>query len=231
MNELDTALDQEEERLRAEAAAAYNLVLKRPTIANRKAHRAAEDSLSDFLRARYEPEPAERIFYGLPEVLDYLQGDHWKIEKTKLYDDHGAGKLRAEPDGSLPIARVLDYARLHLKKKDGTPGTVAAGPSLQERKILEEVGRIRADRLQREMKLKEAAGELIRKSEVEIEHAKRIVYLRSDLKNIFRAGAVEITRMVGGDPQKAPALIAYGVGLVDAAMDRYARPINIGEEL
>lgn len=226
----DTVLDQEEERLRAEAAAAYALALKRPTIAHRKAHKVAEDALARFLKARHEPEPAEPVFRGVTETLEYLQGENWKIAKSKLYDDFNAGKLRSEPDGTIPLANVLDYARLHLQKEDGTPGAVAVGPSLQEQKILEEVGRIRADRLQREMKLREATGELIKKSEVEIEHAKRIVYLRSDLKNIFRAGAVEIIRMVGGDPQKAPVLIAYGVGLVDVSMDRYARPINIGEE-
>lgn len=225
----DTALDQEEQRLRAAAAEAYNLALKRPTIANRRAHKSAEDELSAFLRDRHEPEPAEQNFAGLPEVLDYLQGDHWKVEKTKLYDDCSLGKLRAAPDGTFPLASVLDYARVHLRKKDGTPGAVA-GQSLQEEKIREEVGRIRADRLQREMKLRETSGELIRKSDVEIEHAKRIVYLRSDLKNVFRAGAVEIIRTVGGDPQKASALIAYGCGMVDAAMDRYGRPIRVGED-
>ncbi len=227
---LDTSLDQEEEHLRAEARAAYELAIKRPTIANRKAHKAAEDALADFLKARHEPEPAEPVFPALPKVLEYLQGENWKIAKTKLYDDFNAGRLRTEPDGTFPLANVLEYARLHLQKEDGTPGTVAGERSLQEQKIREEVGRIRADRLQREMKLKETTGELIRKSDVEIEHAKRIVYLRSDLKNIFRAGAVEIIRMVGGDPQKAPALIAYGVGLVDAAMDRYARPVRVGED-
>ncbi len=226
----DTDLDQEEERLRAAARTAYELALKRPTVANRKAHKAAEDALAEFLKARHEPEPTEPVFDGVTKVLEYLQGDNWKIAKTKLYDDINSGKLHAEPDGTFRPANVIEYARLHLRKEDGTPGTVAAGPSLQEQKIMEEVGRIRADRLQREMKLRETSGELIKKSDVEIEHAKRIVYLRSDLKNIFRAGAVEIIRMVGGDPQKAPALIAYGVGLVDAAMDRYARPIRVGED-
>lgn len=226
----DTDLDQEEERLRSAAEAAYNLALKRPTIAHRKAHKAAEDALADFLKARNEPEPAEPVFSGVMDALEYLQGENWKISKSKLYDDFNSGKLRAESDGTFPLANVMEYARLHLRKEDGTPGAIAAGPSLQEQKIMEEVGRIRADRLQREMKLRETSGELIKKSDVEIEHAKRIVYLRSDLKNVFRSGAVEIIRMVGGDPQKAPALIAYGVGLVDASMDRYARPINVGEE-
>lgn len=226
----DTDLDQEEARLRAEAAAAYEAAIKRPTIANRKAHKTAEDALAEFLKARHEPEPTEPVFSGLTKVLEHLQGDNWKIAKTKLYDDSNGGKLRAEPDGTYTLSSVNEYARLHLQKEDGTPGGIAAGPSLQEEKIREEVGRIRADRLQREMKLREATGELIKKSDVEMEHAKRIVYLRSDLKNIFRAGAVEIIRTVGGDPQKAPSLIAYGVGLIDAALDRYARPIRVGDD-
>lgn len=226
---LNTALGAEESRLRAEKDAAYALAMRKPTIANRKAYQAAEKALADFLRALAEPESTEQAFAGLPEVLEYLQVDHWKIQKTKLYDDFAAGRISAEPDGSFTLTKIIEYARVNLRKEDGTPGAVA-GPSLQEQKILEEVGRIRADRLQRELTYKEKSGELIRKSEVEIEFAKRITYLRSDLKNIFRSGAVEIIRQTGGDPQKAPALIAYGVGLVDAALDRYARPIRLGEE-
>lgn len=227
---LDTSLAQEELRLRAEKDAAFAAALKKPTIANRRAYSAAERALGDFLRSLADPGSSEQTFAGLPEVLDHLQAARWKIGKTKLYDDFAAGRIKAEQDGSFTLASVLDYARLHLRKEDGTPGTIAAGPSLQERKILEEVGRIRADRQHRELKLKEATGELIRRSEVEIEFAKRIIYLRSDLKNIFRAGAVEIIRQIGGDPQKAPALIAYAIGLVDSAMDRYARPIRIGDD-
>lgn len=227
---LDDSIAREETRLRAEKDAAYTLVIKKPTIANRKAYAAAEKALTDFLRALSEPVSAEQLFSGLPEVLDYLQAENWKIQKTKLYDDFAASRLLAEKDGSFPLASVLDYARLHLRKEDGTPGTVAAGPSLQEQKIREEVGRINADRRMRELKLKEATGELIRRSEVEIEFAKRIIYLRSDLKNVFRSGSMDIIKQVGGDPQKAPALIAYGVGLVDSAMDRYSRPLRIGDD-
>ena len=226
---LDTSLAQEETRLRAEKDAAYGVVLKKPTIANRKAYASAEKALSEFLKALADP-GTEQTFAGLPDVLEYLQGENWKIQKTKLYDDFSANKLSAAIDGTFPLEKVLDYARLHLRKEDGTPGTVAAGPSLQEQKIVEEVKRIRADRQHREMKLKEATGELIRRSEVEIEFAKRIIYLRSDLKNIFRAGAVEIIRQANGDPQKAPALIAYGLGLIDTAMDRYARPVRLGDD-
>lgn len=228
--DLDASLAQEEARLRAEKDAAYTAVIRKPTIAARKAYSAAEKALADFLQAASEPATAEPVFAGLADVLEHLQAAGWKIQKTKLYDDAAAGRIRPESDGSYLLASVMDYARLHLSKLDGTPGTVAGISNLQEQKILEEVGRIRADRLYREMKNKEKLGELIKKSEVEIAHAKRIVYLRSDLKNVFRAGAVEIIRMVGGDPQKAPALIAYGVGFIDAAMDRYARPIRIEEE-
>lgn len=229
MSELDESIAREESRLREEKDAAYAAVHKKPTIANRKAYSAAEKALADFLKAMTEPE-TDQLFHGIPEVLEHLRADNWKIQKSKLYDDFHAGKLKANPDGSFPLASVAEYARLNLRKEDGTPGTVAGLPSLQERKILEEVGRIKADRQMREVAYKEKIGELIRKSEVEIEHAKRIIYLRSDLKNIFRAGAVEIIRTVGGDPQKAPALIAYGVGLIDAALDRYARPIRLGDE-
>lgn len=229
-DQFESDIAREEARLRAEKDAAYELAVRRPTITNRKAYAAKEKDLADFLKALTEPEPGERIFKGVLEVLEYLEGEHWKIGKTKLYDDFNQGLLVAQPAGTILMGDVLDYARRELHKQDGTSGVTAGGSSLQEQKILEEIGRIRADRLQREMKLKESTGELIKKSEVEIQFAKRIIYLKSDLKNIFRAGAVEIIRMVDGDPQKAALLIGYGVRIIDEAMDRYARPIRVDEE-
>lgn len=223
---LQSALAQKELQLRSAKDAAYDQVCRRPTIKNRKEYESAEKELSEFLRDLQESEPGEPIFTGVLDVLNYLDAEEWKVGKSKLYDDFTAGKLESQPDGSFLLGDVLRYARVHLKKKDGTPGAAAGVPSLQEQKILEEVGRIRADRLQRELKYKETVGELIKKSDVEIELAKRAAYLRSDLKTVFRAGSVEIIKRVGGDPQKAAALIAFGVKLVDEAMDRYARPVK-----
>jgi len=226
-DQLTAALDQQEATLRAAADDALDRAQRKPTQENRKAHKAAEAALLQFIKDRHGPE-TEESFKGLPEVLAYLENEGWKIGKTKLYDDFSNQKIKAEKDRSIRLSSVLDYARVNLQKNDGTKGGDAV--TLQEEKQREEMLRTRIDRQQRELKYKEASGELIRKSDVEGALAKRGIYLKTDFKNIFRSGAVEIIKLVGGDPQKAPALISYGCGLVDEAMDRYTRPIQGFEE-
>lgn len=224
---LEAALDLEETRLRTEADAAFERASRKPTGENRKAHKAAEAALKTFLKERHEPE-TESTYKGLPEVLAFLEGEGWKIGKTKIYDDFNEGRIKAEKDGSFRLSSLLDYARVNLQKKDGTKGADAV--SLQEQKQQEEMLRIRIDRQQRELKYKQTKGELIPISEVEIELSKRAVFLVTDRKNVWRSNAVEIIRLVSGDPQKAPELIAFGLRLEDEIIGRYSRPMNFNEE-
>lgn len=215
-------IDHEETRLKALVDDALQLAKRKPTTANMRSYRKAEKALAEYRQAQGTDAPG---FANVMEIVDYLDAAGWKISKSTCYDHVKERKILPEPSGRFSLAAVLEYARVHLQKKDGTPGAIA-GPSLQEQKIMEEVDRIRIDRQHRELKYKEATGELVAKSEVEGELAKRAAYLKSDLKNVFRAGAVEIIRVVKGDPQLAPELIAYGVRLVDEMLDRYARPIK-----
>jgi len=224
---LEAALDTREAELRGEAETAFERASRNPTTANRKAHKAAETALKKFLQERHEPE-TERTFKGLLQVLEYLEGENWKIGKSKLYDDFSAGKIEAERDGSFRISKVIDYARVHLQTADGKKGGEVV--SVQEEKAREEVLRIRIDRQQRELKFKESSGELIRRSEVETELSKRAIFLVTDRKNVWRSSVMEIIRLVGGDPQKAPELIAYGVRMEDEIIGRYSRPMKFDED-
>lgn len=219
-------IDHREHELKQAYDAALELARRKPSRANMKAFRRAEKALEEH---RISQDETAAGFRNVPEVVDYLDAAGWKISKTSCYDHVKERKLLPESTGRFAVSSVLEYARVHLQKKDGTPGALDAR-SLQEQKLQEEVERIRIDRQQRELKYRESIGELIRKSDVEGELAKRTGYLKSDLKNVFRAGAVEIIKSVKGDLQLAPELIAYGVRLVDEIMDRYARPLKLGED-
>lgn len=212
----------QEQRLKAAVDDALQLAKRKPTRANMGHYRKAEKALAEYLQERDGSQPG---FANVMEVVDYLDAAGWKIGKTTGYDHVKERKLCPESTGRFSVSAVMEYARIHLQRKDGTPGVVA-GASLQEQKLIEEIERIKVDRQQRDLKYRTSTGELVPKSEVEGELAKRASYLKSDLKNVFRAGAVEIIKTVKGDPQLAPELIAYGVRLVDEMLDRYARPIK-----
>lgn len=224
MTNLDQALDQEEARLRQAAEEAFDLARRKPTGANRKAYKQAERALEDFLRQRSAAD-LEPVYRNIPEMVAALDADGWKLSDSTAYEHREQGKLKPQADGTIPQTLALEYARLHLKKKDGTPGAVA-GAGLQEQKLLEEVGRIRADRLQRELKYKEAAGALIPRAAVEVELASRATDLCGYIDAVARSSAGRIIKLVGGDPQKAPALISFMLGMNRKAMDNYARPIQ-----
>lgn len=228
---LGAALDAQESELQAEAETAFDRARRKPTGANREIYRKACAALDRFRLERNETGAADRLFTP-PEALEYLEAGGWKIAKTKYYNDLKTGIIRRRDDGRIALFDLEDYTR-SLNKLDGTPGA-AVGGNLQQRKTLEEIERINVDRRFREAKLKAELGEWVPKSEIEIALSKRANYLRSDLKNIFRAMAGEIVKIVKGDPACIPALITWATaptGTVDEIMDRYSRPIKgFGDE-
>lgn len=193
-----------------------------PTAKNRKALRDAQRALDEYHRAQAEPQTGE-ILAGLQEVVDYLDAEGWKVGRSTAYEHWKRdGKLRARPDGRFDLAAVLSYARDHLQRKDGTP---VAG-NLAEDKQRAEIARIQADAATRELKLRQLTGELMPRSQVEVELAERATSLRAYLDAVARSSSGRVIKLVGGDPQKAAELIAWWLGMNRKAMDNYARPIR-----
>lgn len=228
-DDLASILATEEARLIRARDEAFEVVQRRPIGANRKAYRKACVALEDFLRAKTEPE-GERTFASILEVVDFLDSDGWKISRSTAYDHWKKdGKISARPDGTFALSAVQEYARVHLQKKDGTPGPLA-GPNLQEEKLQEEIRRIRHDADMRELNLRTKLGELIPKDHVEAELAERAQNLKMYLDAFIRSAAGQIIKLVGGDPLRAPQLITYMLGANRKAMDNYSRPIQGLEE-
>lgn len=227
MTDLATAIAAEEQRLRAERDAAFQLASQRPTTKNRRAYKQSESALEEFQRAQLE-DAGEAVYRNIPEMVAALDADGWKVSDSTAYEHREQGKLRLNDGGSITETRALDYARAHLRRKDGTPGHQTS--NLQEEKAREEIMRIREDRLMRTLKRQEATGELIPRNQVEIELSERAINLRTYLDAVARSSSGRIIKVVGGDPQLAPELIAFLLGMFRKAMDNYSRPIAGFEE-
>lgn len=227
MTTLPTALDQQEQQLQEACDKAFALAKERPTGANRKAYRQAEKALQDFQRARVEDD-GEPIYRNIPELVDALDAEGWKISRSTAYEHREAGKLRLRSDGTITETIALEYARTHLDRKDGTPGNQVESP--QAEKTRAEIRRIQADANMRELKYRESLGELIPRNQVEIELSSRATDLRSYLEAIARSSAGRIIKIAKGDPQQAPELVCYLLGLYRKALDNYSRPIKGFEE-
>ncbi len=224
---LTTALDNREAELQQACDDAFETARHKPTVANRKALKQAERALDEFRRARAE-DTGETVYRNILEMVDALDADGWKASKSTAYEHRDAGKLTLREDGTITETMALEYARTHLDRKDGTPGHQSS--NLQEEKAREETLRIRADRLQRELKYKAALGEIIPRNQVEIELAERASNLRVYLDAVARSSVGRIIKTVGGDPQRSPELISYLLGMFRKAMDNYSRPITGFEE-
>jgi len=228
-DDLDQLRADQEGLLIAKREAALETFKCKPTAANRKAYSKASETVEQFLKARLEPLPAEQTFAALPDVLEYLLEDGWKISQSTLYEHRDAAKIRAEPSGGFTLSSVRDYARIHLRKQDGTPGAAVA-EDLGAQKMRAEINRITHDGALRELKLRQELGELIPKSVVEVELAERAGNLKSYFNAIARSSAGRIIKIVGGDAQKSADLIVWMLAVNAKAFDNYARPIQGTEE-
>lgn len=223
-------LAKEEARLLRNRDAALEVVQAKPTGANRKAYRKVCRELEEFLRAKREPDSAETVFATILDVVHHLDQEGWKISKSTAYHHwKSEGKLKARSQGGFSLSAIQEYARHHLQRKDGTSGN--DDEDLQSQKIAAEVRRILSDAEMRELKLRTARGELIPKSQVEIELAERASNLKTYFAAIARSSAGRIIKLVKGDPQLAPELISFLLALNKKAFDNYSRPIvGIEEE-
>lgn len=225
----ESALSVKETELTAARDAALEAVQVKPTGANRKAYRKACRELEEFLRAKQEPDSAGQAFASILDVVHHLDQQGWKISKSTAYHHwKREGKIKARPQGGFTLSSVQEYARLHLQRKDGTSGS--NDDDLQQQKVAAEVRRILSDAEMRELKLRTALGELMPKSQVEIELAERAANLKTYFAAVFRSSAGRIIKIVKGDPQTAAELISFLLGLNTKAFDNYGRPIEGIEE-
>lgn len=227
MTTLASAIADQETALITARDAALEAVQVKPTGANRKAYRKAVRDLEGFLRAKQEPDSGEQTFASILDVVNHLDQQGWKISKSTAYDHwKKEGKIKARTAGGFTLSAVQEYARLHLQRKDGTSGEKESEDNLQQQKITAEVRRILSDAEMRELKYRAALGELMPKSQVEIELSERASNLKNYFNSVARSSAGRIIKIVKGDPQKAQELITFLLGLNKKAFDNYSRPIQ-----
>jgi len=162
---------------------------------------AAKDGLAGAiagLEARYlsvEPPFATRT-----EALKYLQGQGYKIKKSKLYNDAKAGLLAVQADGTVLKADVSDYIlRGDLKRTSDEFGNMSKTQAEklvnENEKLKIQIEKLRFD-FEKDKKLH------ILRSDAETATAVKIGALESGLKHLAMIKAVDWIVAVGGDPKK-----------------------------
>lgn len=221
----DTGLGLEisqEEALRMAVGKAQKAMAKKPSKESVENFTAINDALDDFLAKKdgTDPDPEERRFKNMLEVVEYLKGQGWKIEKTKAYADKKAGKIKAQPDGSFLMSDVDRYiVKVELKKADGTdPAT-----DTQNRKAEASAKKEESQARWWDIKADVESGKYVPKEQMEYELAARAAYLRTDLENFIRSHAAEMVAIVDGDPGKTPELLDFYLNALADWLNRYAK--------
>ncbi len=160
---------------------------------------------------------------SISAVLEYLQDNGRKIEKTKLYDDiNKFGRIKKQKDGTFKIRDVDRYmASLQLL---GTPDGVAEkAADRQRQKETQEIRRIRAVADKEEFDLKVKKGKYIAKDDVYNELATRSVALASGIKSSVEARCAELIHIVGGSPKKTTAFMELFEQILDERLNEYSQ--------
>ncbi len=213
--------DPKEQLLRKNVDAARVVATKDPTTKNRKALKEAQRELENHLKLKVQAEP---MLESIPAMVDFLDSEGFKVGLSTAYEHRDNGKFKIGENGNISQSDALLYARKHLKLKSGLPADQDVG--LQQSKLQKEVTRLDYDGRMKELKYRRELGELIEKSQVEIELAERATNLKNYLDTVARREAGKLCKILKGDPEKIPEAKAFMLEVNLRAFDNYSRPIK-----
>jgi len=169
--------------------------------------------------------PADPPFSSRVEVVKWLQGQGWKIKKTKLYQDAASGLLRVQPDGSVLRADAADYAvRVGLRRVSDPLDTV---DELHAEKSRAEIDRLKKQVELLTLDLEQKRGLWVMRSEVETDLAVRVAVLKSGFCQMVRMRAIEWAAAIGGNTRLERHLYDLIVAEYEELLDRYARGVEV----
>ena len=159
-------------------------------------------------------------------ALAYVRDAGRKLGQTKFFEDVRRGRLKKQPDGSFR-RRDVDRYMASLPLRETPDGVVERAAERQRKKEEAEIRKLRADADLRELELAVRRGRYIAREEVYLELAARALALSSGIRTAFEARALELVDAVGGDPRRVTALLLALEGIFDAALNEYARDLEI----
>jgi hypothetical protein len=211
-------------------AAAQDAVRENPTPANLDALAKATAAMAELQRASQLEE--ERTFRRAAHVYDYLKDAGYDLAQTTLYGHIKEGHLKKRDDGMFHMADVKRYiADRDIPRLDGSRPSDTSVELLgqQERQADLRNKKARADRA--ELDLAARRGELVPRDQLVRDLTARAQVFRGDLKNFARTAAPRLCKLMGGDEQKVPELMAALEEGFDGILARYTAIIEHRVEL
>lgn len=194
---------------------------KDPSAENIEAFRKAARAVKEFLRPA---DPGERIFRNRIEALEYLKGQGYAIEKSKLYGDHKKGLIRLQADKSITLAELERYIkRAGLEKPAEKAPEGASQVSIEKQRHEADLQREMARERKRRNDV--ADGLLMPREQVHLELAGRAVALEAGFKHdisIETAAIMEAAEEIADKTERNQFIVSRLHDLVDRRLNEYA---------
>jgi hypothetical protein len=165
---------------------------------------------------------APQEFASQKEILKYLKGCGYKIEKSALSNHVRRGLLKMK-GGVWRLSDVDSYAQLNLQGA-GTGQTAAdkRTADLMERKLRADIMRTEELATKARLEREVLEGKFISRADVELELAGRAVVLDAGVRGMIKAKAPAWIELVGGAQGRLPDMIEAMVNDFFGLLNDYA---------
>lgn len=226
-DKLNDALAHEKQVLQGAVVKSLAKVQGKPTAENIRNHQAAKKALEEFQRQRQAAEnPDDVVFKTVAEAYRYALENGYRKSRQTMDNHIESGFLVRRLDGRITKPAVDAY----LAMQAGDDGLSPAA-ELELRAQAAKTKRTEAQAEVWDIRARRERGELLPRSEIEGLLAQRVQFLRQDLENFFRVLAPDIIALVNGDEDRVFDLTEFGLERLEEYLDRYSRPMPIGEAL
>lgn len=214
----------EAEDLKALAAAkvaARDAMQRDPSADNIAAFARAKKALREFLKG---DDAGDRVFRNRVEALEYLKTQGYAIEKSKLYADAKAGRLKLQADKSISLRDLERYVKaINLEKpaEKAPPGGSVSGVDKQrhETELAREMAR------ERKRRNDVAEGLLMPREQVHLELAGRVTALEAGFKHDLSVdvpGIMDQADRIADKTERNRFISSRLHDLVDRRLNEYA---------
>lgn len=219
---IDALLEQEEKLLGGAVARTMQAYNQSSTVANLKDYQAAKTALEEFRKKKHAAENPEEARFSVPEAVEYLKGQGYKIERSKLYEEKSIVGFTTVANAVAFLKKDLDkYAKKFLSLLAESESNNADAKMKWDAKIAEQ----KFKDMEFEAKIKE--GQYILRSEVEQMLAARAAFLKDNLgAGFIHSRAPKIAEILKGDSARTPELIEFWLKQIEEVFDFYSKPMR-----
>lgn len=161
-------------------------------------------------------------FKKLSDVVKWLNGEGYKIKKSKVYMDAKAGYLSASEDGTFSQESVLAYVHTQSLEKiaDNKAGKLDA---LSEQRLKKEVEKLTVQVEKLTWDMERDQGKYLAKEDVRTELALKISAFEAGFKHIAVTRASDWIAAVAGRQEKQQVLVDMVNNAIDTLLDEFSR--------